>query len=1272
MSRRLRLAATLAAAFASALAAASCGALARPRPPAPASGPTDAAATTEGPVVVDASGQKPPAPADDVSLASAAEWARLALAPPGIATADWDRAVQALLDRIAEAPAHPLAPALLSRVATLLDLVSDRNAFTARAVRILDSGEAGPVLTSMLQQVRREHLLRKGDEAALLRSGDLFPGSVRTWAAIGPFGDAFPGNLSVPFAPEQGLALGAAGIGLDGRTLQWQLVARRSFESHADLSSLSDLSGGVQYARAQVRSPRSGPAYLAVRAPRGLVVWWNGEEVSRRDAEIDPPSLWTPIPVHLRSGWNQLLVKVDAAQGAWVSASLLDERQAPVLALEEEPALVERGMAPATEGAARPAPCLTTDARLSAILAAAPADAPGVADVRALRGLGRRTSDLQSAAIADLRAAATAEAGRPDLQLALAETLLGARYLPDVEAKNRAREAIDRALVAAPGFVPALLVRADLLARDDRMEDALAVLDEAGTANPLSYLVPRARAGIFRRLRWPAEQARALQEASSRAPAHLGLRLELARDARFEGDSAREGAELDAAAALDATNRQISERRIERWFLTSQGALAIAERERFARLWGLPEDRSQIASTLEVLGKGPEALAIRRTLCQQRPRDLEARLALARLERRLGHDDEAMASWAKALEIAPGDATVRTWFREVRGSLPEDDFFERHRVDARRAIADYVPSAQDTKAPDALVVDLQVERFLPDGSAEVEVTTVLRVNDPQGVERNGSARFEGEALELRVVHPDGTSDEPVLAGGDYAFSGLAPGDFIVTRSRALRSARPGERPLAGRFFFQSLERPYVLSRYVVALPRSLGMRVEERNFEGEREVIESDAEVVHAFTVRGSERILPEGNAPDPIRFLPWVQVGAGVTHDQLNRFYRARIVRDMEVTEEIRGAAKEALASLRDGGGAQPGGADPGDRAKAAALFAFTNDLLIERSGGSATGSLLLRRGSALALFGALLQAEGIPFDLAVARRIPAGGDDEPHPAFLDLGRYHVPLLRVVPREGGDPLWVDLSFRLQPLGALASAFSGAEALVTGAGGATVEHLPALPDEEWSQGEIVSEIRLTGGKAASARIELTLRNAAAWVNREQLRNVTEDERRAFGARIANALLQGIELESFSLPTLDDPAAPLVLRIEGTVRNFLRDGATGLEAPALLQPRPLARAFAGRSKRRLPLRFREPQYARETVTLLSSGAARFGELPPPVEREEPYASYSLRVVRDGGAITIDRVLRIEPCELAADRFSEFLAFCRVVEETDQAKIPVLAD
>ncbi|MFN0205147.1 MAG: hypothetical protein ACKVS6_02390, partial [Planctomycetota bacterium] len=562
------------------------------------------------------------------------------------------------------------------------------------------------------------------------------------------------------------------------------------------------------------------------------------------------------------------------------------------------------------------------------------------------------------------------------------------------------------------------------------------------------------------------------------------------------------------------------------------------------------------------------------------------------------------------------------------------------------------------KAPDVLVVDHQMERVLPDGSVESEISAVYRINDQTGVDQHGEASFSGELLELKVVHPDGSIDEPTPAKGSYALPNLKPGNFILVRSRVYSEAAPGSTPRLGNFQFQSLERPYVLSQYVLSLPKNSDLRLIERNFDGEHDITESDAEITHQFTKRNSPRIMPERSAPDPMRFLPWVQAGISKTHAQLNRSFRTQL-RTMDVSEEIKEAAANAVAAANA----------KNDRDVAKCLYQFTNDTLLERGGGTATRSLLEKRGNPVALYGALLKARSVPFDYVYVRAIPEGGDDEPEPEFLDASRYHRVLFRIHPREGGEPIWVDVSLKLQPFGERPAALSGSEAFVTNEYNPEIIKLPLLPDDESIPLELLSSFELRGGQTAIAKVQLTLHNEQSWGAREQIRNQTADIKKTIASQISNQFVEGVELINFDFPNMSDASSPLKFIFEGNVNNFLRQGTSGLEAPSVVRPIPLAKQFAGRSKRKLPVRLRVVQLFKENVTVTPGEMQTFGEIPKDVIKNGFGIDYQLRFKQAGGSLMIERTLKLTPVTIPAEDYPSFMALCREIEEAELSKIPV---
>ncbi|MFN0205017.1 MAG: tetratricopeptide repeat protein, partial [Planctomycetota bacterium] len=674
------------------------------------------------------------APATETAAQTAA---RLAVGPPEIENGDYDAALLQILQFVDANPESPFSSALLSRSAQWFDRCADLNRILKSADEILRTKNPTCGAELRLRVLSTDLLKRKGDESALLDGGDRFPGAAKFGFAMGPFGDEFPSAIQNVYKPEEGLLLTETTVGKrTSEKLDWKPVSRRNFESHFDLQDVGSVQSGVYYLRLQVKSSARVDAFLSLTTPGSTFAWWNGEQKYRYDADSMERETLTPKSIVVHEGWNQLLIKLEARGATWASIRIIDSAGRTIQGLSYEEKPIERGVANSTGSTALEREYVTPEASLSAELEK-PATDVQRANLLAFRALVRLGIEKQSKAIADLRAALVLDPNNANLWFTFAESCLNSGYLPEVEAKNRAREAVDAALKIQSKHIPALLLRADLLARDDRMEEALAVLKECEKNTPNVFLVPRQMASVFRRLNWHSEKLKALRRAVALAPNKSELHLEAARESQQISDFEAQSRHLDLAASIDASNRAISSEREQIWHSTGQDARVLAERERFVRLYKSRYERKQLADAYEKIGKLDLAQKTLEALVRDYPNDTNARISLAEFLRARSKDDVAKSEYQRVADQVPGNSEVRTWLRETGAGLSDDEFFRQHRPDLMKAIREYTPSKEHEKAPDVLVVDHQMERVLPDGSVESEISAVYRINDQTGVDQHG-------------------------------------------------------------------------------------------------------------------------------------------------------------------------------------------------------------------------------------------------------------------------------------------------------------------------------------------------------------------------------------------------------------------------------------------------------------------------------------------------------------------------------------------------------
>ncbi|MBI4558741.1 MAG: hypothetical protein HY706_14260 [Candidatus Hydrogenedentes bacterium] len=136
---------------------------------------------------------------------------------------------------------------------------------------------------------------------------------------IGPFdntGDDLPGFDAV-YPPEQHINLDAVYEGKGGQPVRWSTVAVAP-NGYLDLMpGFSEKKEVVAYCFFYLHSPTEGPRDLLLGSDDGGKLFVNGQmawgEAARRSAVRDQ----NVLRVHLRQGWNEVLIKVLQASGQW-------------------------------------------------------------------------------------------------------------------------------------------------------------------------------------------------------------------------------------------------------------------------------------------------------------------------------------------------------------------------------------------------------------------------------------------------------------------------------------------------------------------------------------------------------------------------------------------------------------------------------------------------------------------------------------------------------------------------------------------------------------------------------------------------------------------------------------------------------------------------------------------------------------------------------------------------------------------------------------------
>ena len=139
---------------------------------------------------------------------------------------------------------------------------------------------------------------------------------LRKWLVLGPFPNAEGQGLDTCFPPEsEAVDTHKVYEGVAG-PVRW--VAHESKENHVTLKDLfTPNENVVAYAVCWMRNPRRRSATLEVGSDDGCKVWLNRKVVLTYRQSRSLYARQNIVPVRLRRGWSEFLIKVEQKAGQW-------------------------------------------------------------------------------------------------------------------------------------------------------------------------------------------------------------------------------------------------------------------------------------------------------------------------------------------------------------------------------------------------------------------------------------------------------------------------------------------------------------------------------------------------------------------------------------------------------------------------------------------------------------------------------------------------------------------------------------------------------------------------------------------------------------------------------------------------------------------------------------------------------------------------------------------------------------------------------------------
>lgn len=1185
--------------------------------------------------------------------------ARLLLRARTSADGDRDRLAA---DLIAGAAAHARTPAASVLVHACHEFVAqlrDPSAFADAARALGQRKDLHGSIAAAAVGVSVDALQRAGrqDEAAALLM-QTFPRAV---LVFGPFGDDGDNYLGKPFAPELTLQ------GTDKLEGRFGPITPRVVPFDPD----------VRLGRFPLRNPRTGhtgcfyalhqPAvrnatacYLELSAVGSFEVLVNGQSAGSFNGYADAYSGWHWLPIVLRKGTNQVLIKTALNGFDFIALRYVDGAGRPIA--HDEPGDPARVMEPAPAAADEPPlPPPFVSPMLSLDRAARAAVGDDALVLRLATALAAAVDDADALALEHVLAVEAAVPTDLDTKLALACAYEKADRLPEELRRSRARTLLDSVREQVQTHAWATEQIAQHLADEDKFEDAIRLLQAAVDAKRAGPAMFARLHGFYQRLEFRAEATRLRGQWLELYPGDARAVIAEAEERQREGDGLGARDVLVAARGVARGDGQVNQRLLNLAIDQGDRALALAVHadiyrgrassvdavRTLAEVHSRSGDSSAATKTWQALSAHPEASV----------RDL-VRAGTALLE--ADADREGVAVLAAALTRDPSQHTVRRLLRRLR-EKNSDDFaaIAPFRRDAAPLIAAFAAGDNEQGAASTLLLDQMIVEFHDDGSSVEETHQVRRINDLSGVEKfqeaNDAARAD-EVVTLHTIAVDGQRYVPHRVAGEFSMPRLAPGVFVEEIIRRFKN-EPGAEPWRGpEFHFQSVDEPYVVSELVVILPTGATGSFRVRNFEGSPERRDlADGKTAHVYTKRDVARLTPERLAPPIDEIVPLVTYGEDRTPGaSARRAYDYLLYRTRGSTL-VDAKARELTAGL----------ATDGDKARA--IHAFVHDTIPTSGGPSDPTTVLLRRqGPRFWLEVALLRAAEIPLQFATAARAETAAQ----PLYLGEVSYGVDTVVVRP-AGADAIWIFQDDpRHWPLGRVAGDRMGAAALLLDEHGWTSTNVPGGDPSQEDGFAVQGEVVLDAQGTATFTLAGKLRGRDGFGVGDQLREREDNIKKLAARQVASQVLEGWAPKSVDL-VLADKTQPLGL--EGVLvkrRAVSAAGDTSLfDLP--LGKRGWLKGLGDRAERKQPLALTSLSAAHWRVSIDPGEGFQLVELPRDVLVRHPLLDYAQTFRLVDGKVVVERRWLQRSGRLAPALYGEWLDLLRQLDLAEDGKLKLAA-
>ncbi|MEZ4222083.1 MAG: DUF3857 domain-containing protein [Polyangiaceae bacterium] len=1131
---------------------------------------------------------------------------------------------------------------------------------------------------------------------ARLRRGDLGKareqvrslGFVTRWMLVGPFDNEGKAGLAAEAGPESELGtpivLGRAYSGKE-RPVRWRAVPDAFPFGFVDLGALLRPERKVCGILRTTVAPAAGSPARRVSLWLGsggaFRVYFNGAKVLEDESYRHHDADRLAVTVNLLPGANDLTVKICGDDAPPVlSLRLADEKGNPDPKLD-----VSIGAKQLEEAARRVA-----DSK--AKLALPPQRVAGPLQALKARANDKRAASADAFAryLVDTDGDDNAEHLARDLAKRAAEQeptierLLLAGAL--AEDRNQEKDWIDRAeaLVRRAGKFDedVTFARAQLLLGGPSWRKAVPLLDQVLARNPNHPGALEARTSLYNSAGLKRTALAELRRAAERNPWSVGILNMLATQERSLGH------ETEAA---EAEARYFALRFDDRSYLGSQVDLAVARRDRataerwVSRLLDADPDSQWAlglaARTYRAFGQPERAIATYQRALELAPEDVGTLRTLSDLMGELGRRNEQLKLLRAILKIRPQDKDVREYVAHIEPEKPRADevyawnskrFLRfRHAPAAghtRRTLRNLTVSTVFSNGLSSQFHQVVFQPLTDAAAAALRQYSFQYQADRQVVQLRGAKVFRGDGrVDEAVEYGESAADDPSISmytssrNFTVQLPRLEPGDVVELRYRVDDVTPRNEfADYFGEVIYLQSDEPVKNAEYVLISPKQRTLHIDVKMPGLVREVKETKDLRTYRFFAETVAPLVPEPAMPPWSEVLGFIHVSTYAKWSDLGRWYWGLAKEQFDLDDRTRKLAREIAK----------GKTTELEKVQAVYDWVIRNTRYVALEFGiygfkPRRCVQTVSRGwgdckDKATVIVTLLKELGIPSTIVVLRTQLRGDfrSSVTSLAPFDHAIAYVPSLK---------LYLDGTAEYTGIRELPRMDLGALALWVNQGDSKLVRLPdADPKSNVLQRELTAVLAPDG----SGKLELTHTTtgveAPDWRRRYHADATREERMTADLAR----QYPGFAVSKGSVKTsnLDDYNAAVVLSVKGSAPSFARREGDRLSAVVTPEVR-LTPSYASLSQRSQDVRILGFSSVDDTTTVRLPPGYKVLSAPESKEVKSAFGSASVEVKSSQGQVTVQSKLSMSVSRVSPKQYPAFRRFCADVDRAFGSRLVV---